>query len=819
MKRCGYSGAGSIWKAVSWGNIKQGDYKKALSLSAEEPDSNPKKQKLYTRMAKCHLLSLSLDDAEKSMASLPDDSSAQAMRATLKDMHKISSIQDSPEYYAVGHDTAYPLWDEPLWHAGRPRGDVSFLLCGSGDARHLFLTMVFLGLSGPSQGENRLSNKAHFTILDINATASARTLVIFDMAIRYVFMRCAKMPRIEDELTVMSYIYSSAAVPAFVAEKLEEHIESVIAELEGDGDALEITKEFRGLGVLSSGDIFIGRREPALRPLLDAFRSRAQGAKHILEGYIDSHWKTNRTLLDMDYETRRYDELETGVPPRKSISSIELDPAQLVQSVYNPARLEPEDGHVLESLEGFFETLATATMTLLRRVQIEAIAGEMADILERIRYDGLGYCSQKPLKVGAIDATHFPRQYNRIHMRNIPDYVGGPLAALLYGGPLLREDRPSNLRFNNLLNPPMLERHDQFLTEYILVYDAKQVADHFGLVKEQETGEAILNPIAKMIGNQFMTENHFIRARSGAMETQRSRLTTRPALEKWQHSYLLKICVPYRRPLWSDSPVHPPLNSTAFLRIVLRLHEVGYPAHWLADVLASICEGSITTTARSARKLVPHPNDLKTSYPHRKISLGPWKAELTTLFSLWRRLLPFGTVTPLSALAYPVEVLECGISFPNFVEKFTRAPYVNVVFTNMTMVGSRKLDLPDHLQDDEEGDESDYAKRLREESVHIITAFKYVTDTRMATCWLRYYCDCNAGIAIPGIFRELGDSEMIGCRMRLLCCLFFGIISGERPIEHALVNRKICSLLIILEWFVVGPNTLHRYLHTYSKTH
>ncbi|KDN67994.1 putative tetratricopeptide [Colletotrichum sublineola] len=815
------------WSNISAIKFEQGDYKtaldsieKALSLSAAEPDSSPKKQKLYARMAKCHLLSLSLDDAEKPVNLLLDDSSGHAMRATLKDMHKIfkmsgegelrqqvldrlprykGQLQDRPEYYAVGQDRVYPLWDEPLQHAVGPRGDVSFLLCGSGDARHLFATMMSLSISeGMGQRKGMSFNKAHFTILDLNATALARTLVIFGIVIQYICMRAAKLPRIEDALTVMSYIYSSAVVPAFVAEKLEEHVKLVIDELEGEGDVLEMffiprdtryeiikklkhwiqplgddyapknfrpavlntylraeqhrktlfgetapsvvkesPKEFRELGVLFAGDTFIGRREPALRPLLDAFRSDVQGAKQALEGYIDSHWKTNPTLLDMDYERRREEEIEPGASRGKLATTFELDPARLMRSLWNLTRSRPEDGNVLENLDKFFEVFATATMTLLQRVQIEAIAGEMVDTLERIRYDSLEHRSQKPQKVGAIDATQFPRQYDRIHMSNIPDYVGGPLTALLHGGPLLREDRPSNLRFNNLLNPPMFETHDQFLTEYMLMHDAKQVADHFGLVKKEETGKPMLDPIAKMIGNQFMVEDYFVWARSGIKKTPWSRLMARPALEKWLHSHLLKICLPYRRPLWSDRPVHAPLNLTAFFRIVARLHEVGYPAHWLAGVLASICEGSITTTARFPRKLVLHPNDLETSYPQRRISLGPWKAEFTTLLSLWRRLLPFGIVTSAGTLVNPVEVLECSIVFPKFIEKYTRAPHFNVAFINMTIVGPRRLNLPGLLQDDEEGDGSDYAKRLREEGVHMITAFKYVTDTRTATCWLR----------------------------------------------------------------------------------
>ncbi|KAK2051603.1 hypothetical protein LY76DRAFT_382892 [Colletotrichum caudatum] len=52
-----------------------------------------------------------------------------------------------------------------------------------------------------------------------------------------------------------------------------------------------------------------------------------------------------------------------------------------------------------------------------------------------------------------------------------------------------------------------------------------------------------------MTGNQLMTDNYFIWARSGTNKTPWSRLMTRPTLEKWLHSHLLKICLPSRRPL------------------------------------------------------------------------------------------------------------------------------------------------------------------------------------------------------------------------------------------------------------------------------
>jgi hypothetical protein len=75
----------------------------------------------------------------------------------------------------------------------------------------------------------------------------------------------------------------------------------------------------------------------------------------------------------------------------------------------------------------------------------------------------------------------------------ISDYIGGILTAAMYGRPLLREDKPSNLRFT-VLNPPMFRNHEDFQAEYPLIHDKKQIADHFSLVRRpaQIDEEALL---------------------------------------------------------------------------------------------------------------------------------------------------------------------------------------------------------------------------------------------------------------------------------------------------------------------------------------
>jgi hypothetical protein len=70
--------------------------------------------------------------------------------------------------------------------------------------------------------------------LDINAAALAKTLVILDMPLMYGILRSRNQPRIEDALTVISYTYCSAFVPAFVVSKMTEHIHTIIDDLEDD---------------------------------------------------------------------------------------------------------------------------------------------------------------------------------------------------------------------------------------------------------------------------------------------------------------------------------------------------------------------------------------------------------------------------------------------------------------------------------------------------------------------------------------------------------------------------------------------------------
>lgn len=142
------------------------------------------------------------------------------------------SRQDEPEYFAFGHDEAEPLFTIPDAKTGNPNQELSYLFCGSGDARHVFSTMM----TASFYGGRKAYKSIHFTLLDIKAPALARTLIMFELLMEYCILK-ARDPS-EDTgnmvLLAMSYIYAGQILPPLVYEKLQEIIERLIMGLKED---------------------------------------------------------------------------------------------------------------------------------------------------------------------------------------------------------------------------------------------------------------------------------------------------------------------------------------------------------------------------------------------------------------------------------------------------------------------------------------------------------------------------------------------------------------------------------------------------------
>ncbi|KAH8897458.1 tetratricopeptide [Thozetella sp. PMI_491] len=779
---------------------------KALVLSGSEPEDGGKKQRLYGRLAKCHLHALDLNAAEEMARKLTDSAEKESLLASAEGLKRARGtprgataysgkiadrlpryrpyLNDTAEYFPVGHDPATSLFDGEMAKTVRAKDDVSFLFCGSGDARNVLATISDIGLREFMRGKG-VCNKIHITLVDHKPAMIARTLLVLDLLFRYVILKATKNPRCEDALIVLAYIFSCQFIPPFAAEKLQEHIEHLIESVEEGsfmvpflhlatesrphvarvlrqwqqplGDAYSVAnirvnaqpqiekrlasqeeffgsqdssptneidrRSFKELMVLLPPDEFTKHREPALVDFVAAYKRAGPGQHTQLQEYIDAEWKPNATLFDADFEAGR---------SVITYSQVAFSPLTVLKDLGG----EESDGasSAIEIIGQSFSPAGLAMLNLSERLVIEAIASEMSDAMDRIRLGNLEDRRTAPSDPKAPDPTTFPDQYDRIHMSNIPDYVGGHLSAFSYGQPLLRENRTSSLQFNNLLNPPMFETHAHFESEYLLMDDERRISEHFGV-------ERIKKPAPPPIPGvtSFMRENYMEWRRVPKTPIPFKRRLPRVAFETWMQGHLLKICLPYPRPVFSSTPVFSPLNLTSFFRLLLDMYEVGYPAHWLSGVLAQACSETIATMARAPRTLTVQPEALRNFFASAKTSVEPWRAELTTLLSVWCPVLPWGVLVPSETLVPLSSVVECSTAFPKFENQNGNLPHFMVLFWNTEVNGAKEppKDIRRLLLDDEVGDMSDLARRTRAEGVHCITAFSWSPKTRTVTYWLR----------------------------------------------------------------------------------
>ena len=86
------------------------------------------------------------------------------------------------------------------------------MFCGSGDARHLFATLLDMQFK-EMMGGRKICKDVHFTLLDLKPAAIARTLIFFDMMMTFAILRSRKTPGIQDATKVIAYIYACHIIP------------------------------------------------------------------------------------------------------------------------------------------------------------------------------------------------------------------------------------------------------------------------------------------------------------------------------------------------------------------------------------------------------------------------------------------------------------------------------------------------------------------------------------------------------------------------------------------------------------------------------
>jgi hypothetical protein len=226
--------------------------------------------------------------------------------------------------------------------------------------------------------------------------------------------------------------------------------------------------------------------------------------------------------------------------------------------------------------------------------------------------------------------------------------LGGSLFHYVFSLPILKPEKPSFPCSNVLRIPPAFPALPSFDAEYALLPDsifvdrvlraratALECIEH--TLFQQTYGAKPLPSVMNIAeGSQFYLEDYYGWQPTGRrIDVDLKRLRDRPIMQKWLYASFMKICYPPVRATWQDPVlVEYPLNLAMLFRLLSTIHGHRYPAHWLADVLASILNNQVYTTVRPPCSNLYEIKELKKDFANKHIDLSPFMAELRTLTTL-----------------------------------------------------------------------------------------------------------------------------------------------------------------------------------------
>ncbi|KAI0019836.1 hypothetical protein F4780DRAFT_792580, partial [Xylariomycetidae sp. FL0641] len=671
-----------------------------------------------------------------------------------------ASIQDEPDFFGPGHDTAESLYTPSLVKTCQGAPTLAFMLCGVGDARHLFYTICDYAerLTGTQ------SQQIHFTILDHKPAVMARNLVFLALLNDAI----ADENSLEEIALTFAYLFCAHLVPPFVWKRLHSgslpfswaHLPAshmaAISRVLGDWRqdvarryptprirrairwALTRTRmQARGIGAegeylpkfkldhefFDNFSVMIPPRsalvnlEPEIPKLMSKHRKEGGDAlKRQIERHFDENWRMNATLIDADWEAKKEDENE--------LPDLGSDPFATIT-----CRLKDDNAIML--LCAFFVRTLQAIERLQGSLKIEMLVGDMAEAMERVRHGLLDRPEQKQ--------PSWPLEYHVVHMSNIPDYVGGSLTSFLYASPILKAGRGTGLMSTVLRNPPQWKSIDQFNAEHLLMYDRHQLQKHFGVKLSAETPEeSSSSPMDLLMGPMPPLLQYKKWEKCSARQLSVEELLPKSRFSKWVYAHFLKTVLPFPRPQSDFALVYAPLNMTVVMRLLALAAELGYPDHWISTIINGLGTGRIDTTARAPRKYVLTPGALDKQNDSRTMSVQPWAAEFTTLITMWRGVLPCkGLFIPNKILPSPETISEYTIDFPPFQGQDLNVPHFALVFWNQRKYDEPPTKLRPLLQDDEKGDTTTGSQALRADGIRVLTTLQWTRASNRATFWLR----------------------------------------------------------------------------------
>ncbi|KAI0724335.1 hypothetical protein C8T65DRAFT_733972 [Cerioporus squamosus] len=414
----------------------------------------------------------------------------------------------------------------------------------------------------------------------------------------------------------------AAAPPAAARAFLEQGMDGIV-------DAME--RMIAGNRIPASEEDWF-RHTKVFFPPQELFKSHpafVQGRKEVKEAaqmskaaekkainHILSDWKPNITLFDLSHADPRF------YPDMDGYPTLELDIFDTVNQLGEFVRRDlPEDlklrprgrdALAWQTCDAFFREVDAALKTLGSRIKIELICGGLSEELAKMRFKG-----------DLTRPKEFPRKYTRMWLSNVPDYTHGPMNMIIYVAPNLQDHSQAAVACNCLLNTGAWANDAEFFHTYTFLLP-------------EEIPRYLACPV---IDEHAIMGNLVLGVKS--LSRPLSELATRDELITWLTRVLFNTFVHGHSPP-APTNVRLPHNLVAFFGLLMHLHRVGYPGHWLSDFLARVLSGQLLSDIPPYDGVYPIPiNHRNRRVQPRRIRTDPWLVEFENIIATAYHAIPF----------------------------------------------------------------------------------------------------------------------------------------------------------------------------------
>ncbi|KAA1474604.1 hypothetical protein DENSPDRAFT_824616 [Dentipellis sp. KUC8613] len=353
----------------------------------------------------------------------------------------------------------------------------------------------------------------------------------------------------------------------------------------------------------------------------DAVRGGGKGGKRIrkIKADVEETWKPNLTFFDPVSQARIG--FNPGGYPVISVAfflQLEMFDAYNKDMGLKPmSTSSKDDGYAYNITSTFFNAVVVALKAIKHRVKLEFLLGEHTGEMSKMRHGG-----------DVSRPADFPRSYTRIWLSNVPDYTHGPMNVATLSIPNLQDLPDASVASNCLLNTSMWRSDDVYCHSYTLLP---------------------IRDVPRILGSRVTKMKAFFGTIiMGGLPLPRPlpELASRTELTTWLTRVLLNTLFP---PCAGASMVsaRSPNNLVAYVHLLLHLHRVGFPAHWLSEYVQALLAGRLVTDIAPYGRAMPIPlSYMQARVPRRAVRTDPWLAELETLLATAYEGLPFPVRLP-----------------------------------------------------------------------------------------------------------------------------------------------------------------------------